>query len=238
MIRCHACGATNTDTADWCGQCYASLVTADESAAPPESATAPATAAPTASATAAEKEAAGSSPAMAEGFRRSGDTVEWQCPTCQEWNSVDALRCSACATPLSARWERRDADAATPLAVRFDEPWTAALALSAVIPGAGHIGLRRYGSGIARAVLFAVWLTGGVALLVSGGVFAGAPLLLGTALLWAGSLADVAALRAGRREILGGRALLWLVVGVLGLSVLALFAAALRAPGVGSTGVG
>jgi len=237
LTRCHACGATNADSADWCGQCYASLVTADEPAAPPESATAPTADAPTVSTTAAE-EAAGSSPDMAEGFRRSGDTVEWQCPTCEDWNSVDALRCGACATPLSARWERRDADAATPLSVRFDEPWTAALALSAVIPGAGHIGLRRYGSGIARAVLFAVWLTGGVALLVSGGVFAGAPLLLGTALLWAGSLADVAALRAGRREILGGRALLWLVVGVLGLTVLALFAAALRAPGVGRAGVG
>lgn len=230
MIPCHACGATNAESADWCGQCYASLVTADDPAPPPESATVPTTAA--------AKEAEGSSEAMTEGFRRSGDTVEWQCPGCEEWNSVDALRCNACATPLSARWERQDADAATPLAVRFDQPWTAALALSAVIPGAGHIGLCRYGSGIARAVLFAVWLTGGVALLLSGGVLAGGPLLLGTVVLWAGSLADVAALRAGRREILGGRVLLWLVVGVMALSVLALFGTALRAPGIGTTGVG
>lgn len=151
---------------------------------------------------------------------------------------METLACAVCATPLSARWLRQDIDGTTPVTDRFDEPWNVAFALSAVVPGAGHIGLRHYGSGLARAILFAVWLMGGFALVLAGGALAGAPLLLGAALLWAGSLADIAALRAGRREVLGRRSLLWVVVAVLILSILPAVAAVFQASSAMPTGVG
>lgn len=229
MIRCDACGATNGDTADWCGQCYAPLRTAAEQAP------APAAAEPL---SADRDDAEGLLEPSLEGFRRRGGTVEWACPACGEWSTMETLACEVCATPLSARWLAKDPDDSMPATGRLDEPWTLALALSAVVPGAGHIGLRHYGSGLARAVLFAVWLMGGIALLVSGGAVAGGPLLLGAGVLWGGSLADIAALRAGRREILGGRSLMWLVVAVLLLSILSVVAAAFQASADGPTGVG
>lgn len=156
--------------------------------------------------------------------------MEWECPACGQWSAVEALACDACGTTIAARWVRQDADRAA-VGERFSEPWAAALALTAVVPGAGHIGLRLYGTGLARAVLYAVWLVGGVALWRAGGVLAGGPLLLGAFALWAGSLADVNALRTGRgRELLAGRSLLWLVVGILLASFLGGF---MVAAGVG-----
>lgn len=227
-MRCAACGATNADSADWCTQCYAVLA---PPVPPPERVTSAAPAAEPSG------EGDGAGHPAAEGFRRRGATIEWQCPACQQWSSVESLQCTACATPLAARWRLPDERPAG-LERRFDEPWTAALALSAVVPGAGHIGLGRFGSGLARAVLFAVWLVGGVALWRTGGGLAGGPMLVGAALLWAGSIADLRALKAGRGELLGGRALLWLVVGVLGLSILGMFAVAARAPVQQAVGVG
>lgn len=146
--------------------------------------------------------------------------MEWACPSCGQWNSVESLHCLVCGTPLSARYEAtEDTD---------EPPWTTALLLSVILPGAGHIAAGRIGSGIARAVLFAVWLGGGV--LLSGGgsrsaVLVAAPLYLGAGALWLGSLVDLSALRSGGRELIDGRVLLWLVVTVLALSALAVMAA-------------
>lgn len=235
---CATCGASNADSADWCGQCYATLapatptppVTPPPPAAPASPGPDPASAAP---------DPADREPGepTAEGFRRRDDVVEWECPSCGQWSAVASLACAACGTTIAARWENAEAERAA-AGRRLSEPWTAALALTAVVPGAGHIGLSRYSAGLARAVLYAVWLVGGVAMWRTGGVLAGGPLLLGAALLWAGSLADVAALRAGRREVLGGRTLLWLVVGVLIALFIGVFASAASAPGRGVLGVG
>lgn len=228
-MRCADCGASNADSADWCGQCYAPFATA-------ESVPSPAPAAPAPEGSAAPEPGEPGEP-TAEGFRRHDGTVEWQCPDCGEWSAVVSLRCAVCGQTIAARWERADPDRAA-AAQRLSEPWTAALALTAVVPGAGHIGLGRYGPGFARAVLFAVWVAGGVALWRAGGALAGGPFLLGAGVLWAGSLADIAALRSGRRELLGGRSLLWLVVGTLALALLGVFAAASGATAPGVAGVG
>lgn len=214
-MRCTECGATNADSADWCSQCYAALGVPEAPGGAPQSAPVPG-AAP------AQEQGAAPGESSVEGFRRRDGYVEWQCPSCGLWTPVEALACSACGTTIAARWERVDADRAA-TGRRLSEPWTAALALTAVVPGAGHIGIGRYAAGIARAVLYAVWLAGGVALWRAGGFLAGGPLLVGAGALWAGSLADVAALRAGRREVLGGRSLLWLVVGVLVLLLAGVF---------------
>ncbi|HVL99082.1 MAG TPA: hypothetical protein VM324_07305 [Egibacteraceae bacterium] len=240
-MRCPACGATNAESADWCSQCYAALV-APTAPDVPEGAVAPP------AVDAARQGDGGGHPAptgkgdggghpAAEGFRRRGAIIEWECPACRRWTSVESLQCGACATPLSARWQLAD-DRPPGLERRFAEPWTAAFALSAVVPGAGHIGLGRYSSGFARAVLFAVWTAGGVVLWRTGGGLAGGPMLAGAGLLWAGSLVDLRALKHRRRELLGGRTLLWLVVAVLALSILGLFTAAAGAPGLQMARVG
>lgn len=215
-MRCGACGASNPETARWCGQCLAPIVTPSPEPGEPD-----------ARPTAGDEPPARTPGASSEGFRRAGDTLEWACPACGEWTPIEVLECRVCATPLSARWLR--AERPQPADTRFGEPWAVAFLLSVVVPGAGHIGLRRYGTGVGRAVLYAVWLAGGVGLLAAGGrqaAMAAAPLLAGALLLWGASLADLQALRAGRRELLAGRVLLWLVVAVIGLSVVGIFAAA------------
>jgi TM2 domain-containing membrane protein YozV len=218
-MRCPACGATNPDQAPWCGQCYHDLREPTPPAAGP---------APPAGEPGAPPVPPATDPSVS-GFRRVGDRVEWTCVRCGTSNDIDELHCGVCGAPISARYEEPE---------REPEPreWTTALALSAVIPGAGHIALGRHGTGIARALLFATWLVGGVVLAGAGGAAAAAPLYLGAAVLWAGSLLDLHLLRRGARELLAGRTLLWLVVGVLVLTGVGMFAAAANLPGAGDAG--
>ena len=67
-----------------------------------------------------------------EGFRRQGDTLEWACPSCGQFNDIDELHCSACGTAFTERF--RPAEEPEP-----PRNWTAALAVSAIAPGAGHM---------------------------------------------------------------------------------------------------
>lgn len=203
-MRCADCGASNPDTADWCGGCYASLRAA-EPAPEPQPAPEPA-----------QPPAAPADATAPDGLRRRDGGLEWQCPGCGQWTSMQSLDCGACGVTIAAQGEWGDP---AQVARRLSQPWGAALALTAVVPGAGHIGLGRYGPGFARALLFAVWVVGGVALWRARGALAGGPFVLGAGLLWAGALGDLAALRAGRREVLGGRWLLWLALGIVVLTV-------------------
>lgn len=204
-MRCAECGTTNADTADWCARCFGPLRAAapvhEPQPAPP--------AAPAAKAV------------LPAGLRRRDGGLEWECPGCGRWASVASLDCAACNVTITPQGDGGDPTAA---ARRLAEPWVAALALSAVVPGAGHIGLGRYGPGLTRALLFAAWVVGGAALWVAGGVLAGGPFVLGAGLLWAGTLADIWALRRGRREVLGRRPLRWLAVGVVLLAAVGVLA--------------
>jgi hypothetical protein len=102
-----------------------------------------------------------------------------------------------------------------------------------VLPGLGHLLARRTGTGAARVVTTVAWLTGAVLLVRGGGgSVAAAPLLLGVAVVWAGSLHDVLALVDGGRELLTTRVLLWLTGGVV-LSLVALLVAGVGARGGG-----
>lgn len=205
-MRCLECGTTNADTADWCARCYGSLgapVPVHEPQPPPSAAPA-------------------AKPVLPAGLRRRDGGLEWECPGCGRWTSVESLDCAACHVTITPQGDGGDPAA---VARRLTEPWVAALALSAVIPGAGHIGLGRYGEGLTRALLFAAWVVGGTALWVGGGVLAGGPFVLGAGLLWGGTLVDIAALRRGRRGVLGRRPLRWLVVGVVLLAVVGVVAA-------------
>lgn len=148
------------------------------------------------------------------GFRLAPDgSLQWICARCGQYSALDDLRCRVCGAGIAERYEARSQPPAA--------NWGAALALSALLPGAGQLALGRYGSGVARCLLFVVWLLGAAALTAAGAGAAGAPLWLGTVTLWAGSVLDVTRLRHGQAELLTGRVLLWLVVAVTLLLVVA-----------------
>lgn len=207
-MRCPACGATNPDAAKWCGQCLARF---DE----PAPVAAPAQPAAAAHSPAAADAAA---PSPSGNFRRRGDEIEWACPSCGEFNSIDLQNCSVCGTGFVEQFRADE--------VQPERNWSQALLMSAVAPGAGHMAIGRYGSGVARLVLFLTWAGGAIALAGGGGraLVAVAPLALGVVVVWAASLVDLYRLQQGEEELLVGRRLLWLVVGVLLLLGIGLFA--------------
>lgn len=212
-MRCPQCGATNPDSARWCGQCYHRF---DEPAAEPAPAQEPVPDAHDVIAT--EAPAPPPVEPAAAGIRRAGDELQWACPQCEHYNPLELPHCEVCGSAFIERF--RDSEPEQP------HNWRAALAMTAVAPGAGHIAVGRYGTGVARLVLFAGWVLGAVALGASGGsraLLVVAPLLLGVLVLWGGSLVDIYRLQQGEREILGGRPLLWLVVAVLILMGMGLF---------------
>lgn len=206
-MQCPACGATNPESAAWCGQCLARF---DQPAPAPASAASPAPAQGTVE------------PTSSEGFRRVGDELQWACPQCGQFNSIDDVACVVCGTGFVERFR----------AAEEPEPprnWNQALAFSALAPGAGHIAIGRYGSGWARLLLFVTWVIGAVLMGGSGGAGrAVVPLLLGAAVVWGGSLVDLRRIQGGQEELLAGRRLLWLVLGVLLLLGVALVTSALQ----------
>lgn len=206
-MRCPSCGAANPDTAKWCGQCLHRFGQEREAPAGPGStATNPRPAQPGSSGAGGTR-----SPSATSGsFRRQGDDLEWACSQCGQFNSMDLLHCSVCGTAFVEQF-------------RADEPeeprnWSQAFAISAIAPGAGHLAVGRYGSGASRLVLFLTWILGAILLAGGGGsraLIAVLPLLGGAAAVYATSLVDIRRLERGQPELLVGRRLLWLVVGVL-----------------------
>jgi hypothetical protein len=134
---------------------------------------------------------------------------------------MEAMVCTICGASFADRY--RTAEPERPV------NWNVALALTMLLPGAGHMAAGRYGAGAARAFLALIWLFGLFALAGDGGIIVATPLFLGVLILWAGSILDVLNLQRGGRELLAGRAMLWLVIGVTGLLMLALMAAAFSA---------
>jgi hypothetical protein len=161
-------------------------------------------------------------------FRRTETGLEWACARCGSWNSLEVSGCVVCGAPLGARDEEP--------APRDLSPVTGLVA-TALLPGLAHVLAGRIGTGVARALLWLLWLAGGIALVVSargsdGSVLPGLVLLLGAVAVWVGSLLDTQVLVAGgRRELLDARALLWLVVGVIGLITVAFLLTAMRLSG-------
>lgn len=215
-MRCPHCNATNPADARWCNQCLTLTEAARTDVPARESKDRPGAAAPDEEARQPGRgrpRAAAPVPAShewehAEGFRRRGELIERRCARCGAFFDVGLSRCDVCGAPVEAAAATGAAQHAGPTA----------LALSALLPGAGHLAVGRYGAGLARVFLAALWLIGAVLLLGAGGrdaLLGVVPLLLGLAVLWAGSLVELLALAGGReREVLSGRSLLWLVVAV------------------------
>jgi hypothetical protein len=251
-VRCPACGASNGDRAEWCTQCYRPLRStsgAEASGAAASGATgsgatgsgAAGSSASAADASAADASAATHPPGGAAGagppppapgagqrdVRTVDGQVEWRCVGCDGWNALDAPVCATCASP-----RRGFGDPALPPPVDPADR-TRLVVASVVLPGLGHLLARRTGTGAARVVTALAWLAGAFLLVRGGGgSVVVAPLLLGVAVVWAGSLHDVLALVDGGRELLTTRVLLWLT-GAVVLSLVALMVAGVGTPGGG-----
>jgi ribosomal protein L40E len=210
VIRCPRCGAANADAAAWCSQCYGGL------GAEPPAGEPPAAAAPGRPAPAGDAPSPGASAGRAgAAIRRGAEGLEWVCVACETANPFEATRCTVCGTPFVARFA--DAEPAPPV------DWATARTASLLLPGLGHVRAGHPASGWARLVLFAVWGLGGLLVLLGAGAASlpvAAPLLLGAFVIHVLSQVDLAALERGGRELLAGRTLLWLVVGVTVLVVL------------------
>lgn len=229
-MRCPSCGARNADTAAWCSQCYARFGVEEEEPAPISAAT---TApdeharAPASAATA----TTGSTATADRLIRRAEDGVEWRCVTCEAWNPIERSTCSVCGSALADAFDR-DGGAPAP-----EVSATAVVAASVLLPGAGHLLLGRSAAGVGRMLLYVVWAIGGVALLraaagTDGSVLPALPLLAGAFVLLATSVLDALALQRGSAaETLSVRSLLWLTVGVIGLTTLAFLGSALSVIG-------
>lgn len=256
-VRCPECGARNTAGAQWCTQCYTPLAVATPAPPPPPPPPRPPPPPPPASpptsgpgeAAAGDQDGmlplppgaeeapvrpAGEPRLLRSGqgqFRETDEGLEWVCAVCQEWNSIDRLTCSVCATPFG---RTLGADAAPE---RPDVPAAVLTVASLVLPGAGHWLLRMRGAAVLRAILGVVWGLGGLTLFLrareSGQSFLPAiPLLLGWAVVAAGSANDAVVEAGGSgTRVLAGRFLLWLTLGVVGGTFAAVLVGVLSAVG-------
>ncbi len=247
-MRCPACGARNAETAEWCTQCYVRLDGASSgapAAAPDGPPAAPTTTPPathevtpgpaTGPAPVTPEVPAGSGPgpgaeATSDGrFRRTPEGIDWRCELCETWNPLERTTCSSCRSPF-ARTIAPTAEVELP-----DVDETTAVIVSMLLPGAGHLMLKRTGAGILRMILYVSWLVGGLLLLraaasSSQSLVPAAPLLLGALAVLVASAVEVQQMTTDNDlTILTPRVTLWLVVGVLGMLMMSFLGAALTA---------
>lgn len=202
-MRCPACGARNSDAAAWCTQCYAALQGSGPVAPPPAAPAGP----PPGSGDAPRPDAA------ARDVRTVDGEVEWRCGTCDGWTHLDRGTCATCGAPRRGFGE-------LPPPPSFGPDARSRLVIASIlVPGLGHLVARRVGSGLARLLLAASWAVAALIVLLGAGSGPGrlpaVPLLVGSLVVWVGSVADVGALVDGRRELLRPRVLSWLTGGVL-----------------------
>lgn len=255
-MRCPACGATNSDRADWCTQCFRELRAAESSgpaatadaggpASPPGPAGAASTSPPGQEGAAAASPPGPDAASPAEvGAGGEGDgatptstgqrdvrtvdgEVEWRCARCDAWNPLVVASCVTCGAERQGFGDPARPPAPDPAAR------TRLLVASAALPGLGHVLTRRTGSGVGRSILAVTWVLGAVLLATSGGAAASvAVLLFGAGIVWAGTLHDVLALFDGGRELLTSRALLWVTGAVIVTLLATLFLTTGTATGV------
>jgi len=188
--RCPDCGALASPDAEWCGQCFRSLVEREvEQSARAERSPAPV--APTAA-----------------GAR----AATWPCPACGNENWLDLDACSVCGTTFASLMRQDEAP------VRIDPK--DALSASLLYPGLGHRKVGRSLDGLARGVLFTVLAAMAATVFVAGvdsaGTFGVFALFLGAALLvYLGSAYEAYRLADGEPPIVSSRALLWATVAII-----------------------
>lgn len=147
--RCPTCGALVTRDAEWCGQCFTSLVKATdrrpEQLPEPESAR--------------ESRPPNAAASVDVAGPDASRTPHWTCPTCGEDNDLDVDPCPSCGTPFARLFED---PRGTPDVARGR-----AIAWSLAYPGLGHRLVGRPGEGVARGAVFTLALGAILFLVVS-----------------------------------------------------------------------
>jgi hypothetical protein len=219
--------------ARWCGQC---LTRFDEPSSPPARPSPKRTDQGPAPAPPRQPGESGNGQASPTGaprpIRAGEQGIEWQCPSCDRANPIEATTCGVCGTPFSQLFDEESA------APRVNPG--RAVGLSLVFPGVGHIALGRTAEGLARAVTFGYVLAMVVLILVGRlgrGIGPFLPLFLvsaGAALgLYLVTAVDAGRVARGEGPFLPTRALLYGAVGLLLLTVALLV---LLGPRVGGQG--
>lgn len=255
-MRCPACDARNAEDAAWCTQCFERFSPGPGGTPAVEAATRPGAQDPTTPPRPTGPEGAARTDATSRpgqerdvpdrdvadrdvadrdvpdrDVRVDGEVVEWRCATCGAWNPLEAPACHRCATPRSG-FGPASAPASGSAAGHGRVALPGALLASALLPGLGHILQGATGTGLGRALLWVLWGGGGLSLLRTAGVSAGAVVLVLSALcLWAVSLLDLQRAAAGAPPIATGRMLAWSVVVVTLLLVVAVMATSVGGAG-------
>lgn len=207
-MRCPNCGGLNSESAKWCGQCLASF-DASRSSPSREIAVGP--------------DHVESLPAVDDQEVRPG----WTCPACHATNPISLDVCTDCGTGIF------DAIRSTSLAAPgVKGSPELALALS-ILPGVGHLYLKRVGEGVLRLLLGVWWLGTAVAIPSGSGVLTLLRILF---LIAVAALALVSMLETYRQAsepraepILAGRPLLFWTLGMIGVLTVGLMLAAMGA---------
>ena len=223
MVSCPNCGARNATAAAWCTQCFAPLGQGGAGVQPdPQPDPQPDAEEPPVSRQGGRDGAAAAADPDAAGrdIRQRDGEVEWRCDACETWQPLGLIHCGTCGTV-------RTGFGYLPRTARVRATPTTALVVSVVLPGLGHLLLGAIGAGIARLVLWAVWIVGGIGLVLepaSRGI--GGVLVVGALALWLASLVGVWRLGTGEPDPVGTRMLAVGVGAVTLLMVLVAVAAA------------
>jgi hypothetical protein len=206
--RCPNCGALVAADAQWCGQCFVSLIDSEPEPEPerePETEPVPT-----------PERTAGAGPAPTPSTTTPSAVPTWPCPACGNDNAIELDACAVCGTSFAALMRQGEERPRV-------EPMTA-LAWSLIFPGLGHRKVGRGMDGLARGVLFAMLFVMALLTGLSGGgsgvLFALFALFLGLAVVvYAGTAWEAYHLAEGGEPVVSARALLWATVGVIFLSV-------------------
>ena len=196
--RCASCGAVLYEGADWCTMCFTPVRATSEPPQTPAIAQQPAT------------------QTSVGGSEQPAKTPVWPCPVCDGRNPIELDVCATCGTPFASlmRQERE-----RPTVDRRE-----AFRRSLLFPGLGHRMVGRELDGFARSVLFSMLLIATVMLAFSG-VPSGAVRFLfllyaaATVAVYLMTAFEAARLADGGDLIVSSRALLWVTVTILLVSV-------------------
>jgi hypothetical protein len=207
--RCPNCGALVAADAQWCGQCFESLIETEPEPEPTEP-TQPVR--PHGDPSPED----GPGPAGTPATTQPAAVPTWPCPACGNANAIELDACAVCGTSFAALMRQGEERPRV-------EP-TTALAWSLIFPGLGHRKVGRGLDGLARGVLFAVLfamaLLTGLSAGGSGVMFGLFAIFLGLAVVvYAGTAWEAYHLAEGGEPVVSARALLWATVGVIFLSV-------------------
>ena len=214
---CSECGARNPAEVAWCGQCFASLAADDQ---PPQGQSAPAQSTEDGVSHAVAVETDETMPTGEAGS--TGEGAGWVCTMCETFNPLEAQQCAACGTSIYKSFGAEDDE-------RPDADPQKALMRSIMFPGLGHT---YAGQGLLGAALVGLTLMAlgfGIALVASGRIGLGWPLILLAIVIWVAAALDSVRIARGDTEgmVLRPR----VVTALVGIVMAVLIIGALTAQG-------